>query len=157
MFLNLMAVRAQEQKNQCFVKIKLKKENFDMSEIPTDARYTSSHEWARLEEDGTVTIGITDHAQDALGDIVFVELPEVDADIPQGAACCVVESVKAASDIYMPISGVVVDTNQALVDEPEIINASAYDDGWIFKIKPIDEDEIENLMDASAYEAECED
>ncbi len=127
-----------------------------MSEIPTDLRYTSSHEWVRLEEDGTVTIGITDHAQDALGDIVFVELPEIDSNIAQGDACCVVESVKAASDIYMPISGEVVDTNQLLVDEPEIINASAYDDGWIFKIKPADEDDIEQLMDASSYETECE-
>jgi len=128
-----------------------------MSEIPTDVRYTSSHEWVRLEEDGTVTIGITDHAQDALGDIVFVELPEVDSEIAQGEASCVVESVKAASDIYMPITGEVIDTNQALVDEPEIINSSPYDDGWIFKIKPADEDDIENLMDASSYEAECED
>ncbi len=128
-----------------------------MSEIPTDVRYTSSHEWARLEDDGTITIGISDHAQDALGDIVFVELPEVDAKIEQGEACCVVESVKAASDIYMPISGKVVDTNQRLVDEPEMINASAYDDGWIFKIQPTEEDDIEQLMDASAYEVECED
>ena len=128
-----------------------------MSEIPTDVRYTSSHEWVRLEEDGTVTIGITDHAQDALGDIVFVELPEVDSEIAQGEASCVVESVKAASDIYMPITGEVIDTNQALVDEPEIINSSPYDDGWIFKIKSADEDDIENLMDASSYEAECED
>ena len=128
-----------------------------MSEIPTDVRYTSSHEWVRLEEDGTVTIGITDHAQEALGDIVFVELPEVDSEIAQGEASCVVESVKAASDIYMPITGEVIDTNQALVDEPEIINSSPYDDGWIFKIKPADEDDIENLMDASSYEAECED
>jgi len=127
-----------------------------MSEIPTDLRYTSSHEWVRLEEDGTVTIGISDHAQEALGDIVFVELPEVDSTIAQGDACCVVESVKAASDIYMPISGEVVDTNQALVDEPEIINTSPYDNGWIFKIKPADEDDIEQLMDASSYEAECE-
>jgi len=92
-----------------------------------------------------------------LGDIVFVELPEVDSEIAQGEACCVVESVKAASDIYMPIGGVVIDTNQSLVDEPETINTSSYDDGWIFKIKPDDEDDIENLMDASAYEAECED
>jgi len=128
-----------------------------MSEIPTDVRYTSSHEWVRLEEDGTVTIGITDHAQDALGDIVFVELPEVDSEIAQGEASCVVESVKAASDIYMPISGEVIDTNQALVDEPETINSSPYDDGWIFKIKPADEDDVEQLMDASSYEAECED
>jgi len=128
-----------------------------MSEIPTNLRYTSSHEWVRLEEDGTITIGITDHAQEALGDIVFVELPEVDSSISQGEACCVVESVKAASDIYMPITGEVIDTNQALVDEPEMINASAYDDGWIFKIKPADEDDIEQLMDASSYESECED
>ena len=128
-----------------------------MSEIPTDVRYTSSHEWVRLEDDGTVTIGITDHAQEALGDIVFVELPEVDSEITQGEACCVVESVKAASDIYMPISGEVTDTNQALVDEPETINSSPYDDGWIFKIKPADEDDVEHLMDSSSYEAECED
>ena len=128
-----------------------------MSEIPTDLRYTSSHEWVRLEEDGTITIGITDHAQEALGDIVFVELPEVDSKISQGEACCVVESVKAASDIYMPITGEVIDTNQGLVDEPEMINASAYDNGWIFKIKPADEDDIEQLMDASSYESECED
>jgi glycine cleavage system H protein len=127
-----------------------------MSEIPTNLRYTASHEWVRLEDDGTMTIGITDHAQEALGDIVFVELPEVDSTLAQGDASCVVESVKAASDIYMPISGEVIDTNQALVDEPEMINASAYVDGWIFKIKPVDEDDIEQLMDASSYEAECE-
>lgn len=128
-----------------------------MSEIPTDLRYTSSHEWVRLNDDGTVTIGITDHAQEALGDIVFVELPEVDSKLSQGDPSCVVESVKAASDIYMPITGEVIDTNQALVDEPETINTSSYDDGWIFKIKPDDEDDIEQLMDASSYEAECDD
>lgn len=128
-----------------------------MSETPTDLRYTSSHEWVRLEEDGTVTIGITDHAQEALGDLVFVELPEVGTALSQGDACCVVESVKAASDIYMPINGEVVDTNQALVDEPEMINNSAYDDGWIFKVQPVDEDDIEQLMDASTYETELED
>lgn len=128
-----------------------------MSEIPTDLRYTLSHEWVRLEEDGTVTIGISDHAQEALGDIVFVELPEVDMQLSQGDACCVIESVKAASDIYMPISGEVIDTNQSLVDAPETINSSAYDDGWIFKIKPDDEDDIEQLMDASSYESELDD
>ena len=128
-----------------------------MSEIPTDLRYTSSHEWVRLEEDGTVTVGITDHAQEALGDLVFVEPPEVGIDLSQGDPCCVIESVKAASDIYMPINGEILDTNPALTDEPEIINNSAYDDGWIFKIKPVDEDDIEQLMDASSYEAECED
>ena len=128
-----------------------------MSEIPTDLRYTSSHEWVRLEEDGSVTVGITDHAQDALGDLVFVELPEIGTSLAQGDACCVIESVKAASDIYMPITGEVVDTNQGLVDEPEVINNSCYDDGWIFKIQPDDEDDIEQLMDASTYESELED
>ncbi len=128
-----------------------------MSEVPSDLRYTSSHEWVRLEEDGTVTIGITDHAQEALGDLVFIELPEVGSTLAQGDACCVVESVKAASDIYMPINGEVLDTNQALVDEPEIVNNSAYDDGWIFKVQPDDVDDIEQLLDASGYETELED
>ena len=128
-----------------------------MSEVPTDLRYTSSHEWVRLEDDGSVTVGITDHAQEALGDLVFVEPPEVGIELAQGDACCVVESVKAASDIYMPINGEVIDTNQMLVDEPEIINSSAYDDGWIFRIKPSDEDDVEQLMDASTYESELED
>ena len=128
-----------------------------MSEVPTDLRYTSSHEWVRLEEDGSVTVGITEHAQDALGDLVFVELPEVGITLSQGDACCVIESVKAASDIYMPINGEIVDTNQILVDEPEIINNSCYDDGWIFKIQPDDEDDIEQLMDASSYLSELED
>lgn len=128
-----------------------------MSEIPSDLRYTKSHEWVRLEEDGTVTVGISDHAQEALGDLVFVELPEVGAKISADEACCVVESVKAASDVYMPITGEVVDTNQLLVDEPEIINSSPYDDGWVFKIQPDDADEIEQLMDASTYESEIAD
>lgn len=128
-----------------------------MSEVRTDVRYTQSHEWVRLEDDGTVTVGISDHAQGLLGDIVFVEFPEVDTEYSAEEACCVVESVKAASDIYMPISGEVVDTNNALSDEPDIINSSPYDDGWIFKIKPVDEEDIEQLMDASAYEAEIAD
>ena len=128
-----------------------------MSEIPSDLRYTKSHEWVRLEEDGTVTVGVSDHAQEALGDLVFVELPEVGANMSADEACCVVESVKAASDVYMPITGEVVDTNQLLVDEPEIINSSPYDDGWIFKIQPDDADDVEQLMDASTYESEIED
>ena len=128
-----------------------------MSEIPTDMRYTKSHEWVRLEDDGTVTVGITDHAQELLGDIVFVELPEVDSEFAAEDACCVVESVKAASDIYMPITGEVIDTNNALVDEPDLINSSPYDDGWIFRIKPADVDDVEQLMDASTYESEIED
>ena len=127
-----------------------------MSDIPSDLRYTSSHEWLRQEEDGTVTVGITDHAQELLGDLVFVELPEVDSQLSEGEACCVIESVKAASDVYMPINGEIVDTNQQLVDEPEIINTSAYDDGWIFRIKPDDEDDLGQLMDSSTYAEEIE-
>ena len=128
-----------------------------MSEVPTDLHYTATHEWVRLEDDGTVTVGISDHAQEALGDLVFVELPEVDSELAAEEACAVIESVKAASDMYMPINGVIVDTNQALVDEPEIINNSPYDDGWIFKIKPADADDVGQLMDAASYEAELED
>ena len=128
-----------------------------MSEIPTELRYTKSHEWVRVEEDDTVTVGISDHAQHALGDLVFVELPEVGIQMSAGDACCVVESVKAASDVYMPITGEIIDTNQALVDEPEVINSSPYDDGWVFKIKPDDIDEVEELMGASTYESEIED
>jgi len=124
------------------------------SEIPSDLFYTGTHEWVRQEEDGTITIGISDHAQSALGDIVFVELPEVGAELEGGAACCVVESVKAASDIYMPIAGEILDTNQALVESPELVNNSPYDEGWIFKVRPHDEDDIENLMSASSYEDE---
>jgi glycine cleavage system H protein len=128
-----------------------------MSDIPSELHYTKSHEWVRLEEDGTVTVGISDHAQEALGDLVFVELPEVGSQIGAEEACCVVESVKAASDVYMPITGEIVDTNQQLVDEPETINTSPYDDGWIFKIQPDNADDVEQLMDASTYEAEIAD
>ena len=128
-----------------------------MSEIPTELRYTKSHEWVRLEDDGTVTVGLTDHAQEALGDLVFVESPEIGTEYAAEDACCVVESVKAASDIYMPINGEIIDANPALTDEPEIINSSPYDDGWLFKVKPSDEDDIGQLMDSSTYEAELED
>ena len=127
-----------------------------MSEVPTELRYTSSHEWVRLEDDGTVTVGITDHAQEALGDLVFVETPEVGIEYAAEDACCVIESVKAASDMYMPITGEIIETNGALTDEPETINTSPYDDGWIFKIKPDDEDDVGQLMDAATYEAEIE-
>ena len=127
-----------------------------MSEVPTELRYTSSHEWVRLEDDGTVTVGITDHAQEALGDLVFVETPEVGIEYAAEDACCVIESVKAASDMYMPITGEIIETNGALTDEPETINTSPYDDGWIFKIKPDDEDDDGQLMDAATYEAEIE-
>lgn len=122
-----------------------------MSEIPSELRYTQSHEWIRQEDDGSVTIGITDYAQELLGDLVFVELPETGSDMSASEACCVVESVKAASDVYMPISGEVLSVNEALVDAPEMINDAPYDDGWLFKIQPSAEQEIENLMDADAY------
>jgi glycine cleavage system H protein len=128
-----------------------------MSDVPAELRYTKSHEWVREEDDGTVTVGITDHAQGLLGDLVFVELPEVGADMAVDDACCVIESVKAASDVYMPISGEIVEVNELLNDEPEIINSSPFDDGWIFKIQPSAEQELDNLMDADSYQTEIED
>ena len=125
-----------------------------MSEIPSELKYTKSHEWVRTEEDGSVSIGITDHAQELLGDLVFVELPEVGTEMPAEDAVCVVESVKAASDVYMPVSGEVLEVNEALADEPETINDSPYDDGWLIRVKPSNPDELDELMDADAYEAE---
>jgi len=107
-----------------------------MSELPGDLRYTDEHEWLRQEEDGTVTIGITDHAQGALGDLVYVELPEIGQEVDSGGEMAVVESVKAASDVYAPISGEVVAVNEGLADDPEKINADAYGDGWIVRLKP---------------------
>ena len=126
-----------------------------MSEVPTELKYTKSHEWLRVEDDGLITIGISDHAQELLGDLVFVELPEVGTEFVAGDECCVVESVKAASDVYMPISGEIIEINEALADEPEIINSSPYDNGWLFKMKPSAE-ELDDLMDADAYQAEIE-
>ena len=127
-----------------------------MADIPSNLKFLESHEWARAEEDGTVTVGISDHAQELLGDIVFVELPEVGKEISQSADVAIVESVKAASDVYSPISGEVTEENEALNDNPEIINASPYDDGWFFKIKPQDISEMEKLLDAGAYESSSE-
>ena len=125
-----------------------------MSEIPSELKYTKSHEWVRDESDGTVTVGITDHAQELLGDLVFVELPEVGSEMSSEDAVCVVESVKAASDVYMPVSGEVVEVNEALADAPETINDSPYDDGWLIKVKMSNQDELEDLLDADSYEAE---
>ena len=127
-----------------------------MADIPNNLKFLESHEWARVEEDGTVTVGISDHAQELLGDIVFVELPEVGKEISQSADIAVVESVKAASDVYSPLSGEVTEINEALNDNPEIINTSPYDDGWFFKIKPQDISEMEKLLDAGAYESSSE-
>ena len=127
-----------------------------MADIPSNLKFLESHEWARVEEDGTVTVGISDHAQELLGDIVFVELPEVGKEISQSADIAIVESVKAASDVYSPLSGEVTEINEALNDNPEIINASPYEDGWFFKIKPQDISEMEKLLDAGAYESSSE-
>ena len=127
-----------------------------MADIPNNLKFLESHEWARVEEDGTVTVGISDHAQELLGDIVFVELPEVGKEISQSADIAIVESVKAASDVYSPLSGEVTEINEALNDNPEIINSSPYDDGWFFKIRPQDISEMEKLLDAGAYESSSE-
>ncbi|MDT8282897.1 MAG: glycine cleavage system protein GcvH [Gammaproteobacteria bacterium] len=124
-----------------------------MSEVPLELKYTESHEWLRIEDDDLITVGITDHAQALLGDLVFVELPEVGSEFVSGDECCVVESVKAASDVYMPISGEIVEVNEALIDEPEIINNSPYDNGWLFKMRA-SADELDDLMDADTYQAE---
>ena len=128
-----------------------------MSETPTECKYLATHEWARLEEDGMVTIGISDHAQNALGDVVFVELPEDGQQIAGGEEAGVVESVKAASDIYAPVSGVVVAVNSALDDEPEKVNSDPYGEGWFFKLEPDDVSELEELLDAEGYQEVCED
>ena len=125
-----------------------------MSDVPSELKYTKSHEWIRQEEDGTISVGITDHAQELLGDLVFVELPETGSEMNAEEACCVVESVKAASDVYMPVTGEVVAVNEALADAPETINDSPYDDGWLFRLKPSAEVELDDLMDADAYESE---
>jgi glycine cleavage system H protein len=127
-----------------------------MSQIPADLKYVDTHEWIRVEGDGTVTVGITDHAQSLLGDVVYVEHPEVDAELELGEEAGVVESVKAASDIYMPISGTIVEVNDLLEDAPETVNADPYHDGWFFKIKPSNEEELEQLLDADAYREKCE-
>lgn len=124
-----------------------------MSLIPPELKYTPSHEWVRREEDGTVTIGITDHAQDALGDLVYIEVPEVDSRYEAGQPCAVVESVKAASDIYSPVSGQVVVANEALEDQPEIVNQDPYGQGWILRIKPDDMAAVDALLNAQAYQA----
>ncbi|WP_296232551.1 glycine cleavage system protein GcvH [Pseudomonas sp. UBA4617] len=123
-----------------------------MSDIPSDLRFAESHEWARLETDGTVTVGISDHAQQALGDVVFVELAEVGKVFGAGDAAGVVESVKAASDIYAPVAGEVIAVNDELADSPELLNENPYG-AWIFKLKPSDLAELDKLLDAAGYKA----
>ena len=127
-----------------------------MSDFPQELKYARTHEWARLEEDGTVTVGISDHAQDALGDVVYVEHPEPGQQVAAGDEAGVVESVKAASDIYAPVSGSVVAVNEALDDAPETVNQDPYGDGWFFKIAPDDVAELDELLDSEAYAELCE-
>lgn len=127
-----------------------------MSDIPSDLRYAESHEWVSQEEEGVVKVGISDHAQEQLGDLVFVELPEEGETFGRGDACSVVESVKAASDIYCPVSGEIVVVNEALADTPEIVNNDPYGDGWLFSVKLDDPGELEGLMDAEAYKEHLE-
>ena len=122
-----------------------------MSELPGDLRYTNEHEWLRQEEDGSVTVGITDHAQSALGDLVYVELPEAGQELTAGGEMAVVESVKAASDVYAPVSGSVLDVNDELADDPELINSDPYGDGWIVRLQP--SGESVETMDPDAYQA----
>ena len=119
---------------------------------PNDLRYTASHEWVRVEADGTLTIGITDHAQEALGDVVFLELPEAGRVVAKEEAIAVIESVKAASDIYAPVAGEIIANNQEAVDAPESVNADAYA-AWLFKIKPANAADVDGLLDAGGYEA----
>ena len=122
-----------------------------MSESPENLKYLSSHEWAKLEDDGSVTVGISDHAQDLLGDIVFVELPEVGQELGAEEEAAVVESVKAASDIFSPIGGKVTEINEKLLDEPDLVNVSPYEDGWFFKMQPDDLESLKSLLSSEEY------
>lgn len=127
-----------------------------MSNYPDDLKYAASHEWVKVDDDGVATVGISDHAQDALGDIVFVELPEVGTTLNAKDEVSVVESVKAASDVYSPVSGEITAVNEELLDSPETVNSSPYENGWFYKIKLSDEAELDELMDAEAYADHCE-
>ena len=128
-----------------------------MSEIPGDLKFMKSHEWARMEGDGKVTVGISDHAQGLLGDLVYVELPNVGDRVEAGNACAVVESVKAASDIYAPVTGTVVEVNAAVADKPETINEDAYGDGWIFVVELEEPEQMKELLEPDDYAELVED
>ena len=128
-----------------------------MSNVPTELKYTASHEWVRAEGEGVYSVGITEHAQELLGDMVFIDLPEVGTSIDAGDDCAVAESVKAASDIYAPISGEIVAINDELEGAPELVNSAPYSEGWLFRIKATDEAQIAGLLDAAAYESSIED
>ncbi|MED5535607.1 MAG: glycine cleavage system protein GcvH [Pseudomonadota bacterium] len=122
-----------------------------MNRVPNELKYTKDHEWVREDDDGTLVIGITDHAQRSLGDLVFVELPEVEDTVVSGDACAVVESVKAASDVYCPLSGIVSEVNTALVDAPELVNSDPYGEGWLFRLRPNSPTELEELLADEDY------
>ena len=127
-----------------------------MTDTPNEARYAETHEWARFDDNGNVVVGVSDYAQEQLGDVVYVELPEVAQQVDAGAEAGVVESVKAASDIYAPVSGTVVAINMSLADTPELVNQDPYGDGWFFSIEPTTPDELADLMDAAEYSEFCE-
>ena len=122
-----------------------------MNRVPNELKYTKDHEWVREDDDGTLVIGITDHAQRSLGDLVFVELPEVEDTVVSGDACAVVESVKAASDVYCPLGGIVSEVNMALVDAPELVNSDPYGEGWLFRLRPDSPTEVEELLASEDY------
>ncbi len=124
-----------------------------MSDIPQELKYTKSHEWVRVEDDGSLTVGITEHAQGLLGDMVFVELPDIDDEFEAEQDCAVVESVKAASDIYAPVEGVIIAVNEELEDAPEQINVNAYHEGWLFRLQPSKASDVDSLMNADDYAA----
>lgn len=124
-----------------------------MSDLPADLKYTKTHEWLRAESDGSITVGITEHAQDQLGDMVYVELPDTGRTVAVDEACAVVESVKAASDVYAPIAGEIVAVNEELADSPEKVNQSPYGDGWLLRIKPESANALDSMLDAAAYQA----
>lgn len=128
-----------------------------MSNIPVELKYTKSHEWVRHNDDGSVTVGITDNAQDQLGDMVYIEVPEAGQAVIAQEACAVVESVKAASDVYAPISGKVIEINETLGESPETVNQDAYGAGWLFRVKPSDAGDLDGLMDGEAYASFIED
>ena len=122
-----------------------------MSDVPENLKYTSDHEWVRLEDDGSIVVGITDHAQQALGELVFVEVPEEEGTVARGEPCAVVESVKAASDVYSPVTGEMSAANPVLSDQPELVNEDPYGEGWLVRMNPADATELEELLDAEAY------
>ncbi|MFV1992682.1 MAG: glycine cleavage system protein GcvH [Acidiferrobacterales bacterium] len=123
-----------------------------MSNIPGELKYTKSHEWVRVNDDGSVTIGITDHAQDLMGDMVYIELPEVGDNLETGKECAVVESVKAASDVYAPLDGEILEVNETISESPEMINQDPYENGWMFRLQLADNEGLDSLLDAKAYE-----